>query len=610
MNPPDYDFLRDAGRILNSGQARTVVLTGSIHDLFFLAAGPDDGEAVGGRYVPLLQYLTAHWDLPDRILAVYELNGPIRFLHKEGREKVKNAWLKLRTGLGADQLAIEEMLSAGKMQAELAAMSGEFDANMHKAIGNPTLALELMRQMCLASRTRLGGEPLLKENLILLVEAADMLIPNTPITQMHDRDRHRVAICRDWFSDPGFMDNDDAVILLAESRSMLNDLVSRLPQVLDVPVVSNDEPIRRHFIEWFDDGQQAERKVRFGGSRDDLVRLTAGLSIHALRQLLKGASHEHRPLAAADVVAKVEAYIKSQLGEDIIEFKKPKHTLQDVVGFAQIKDFIQQALIPRFRSTGADALPGAAVAGPIGGGKTFLFEAVAAELDMVVLVLKNIRSQWFGQTDVIFERLRRVLDSLSKVLIFIDEADTQFGRVDAQAHATERRLTGKIQAMMSDPQLRGRVIWLLMTARIELLSPDIRRPGRTGDLIIPILDPEGDDREAFLRWVAQAVLGPEPSDEVLKGLNRATSGYSAASFASLRSELLAEAAGGPLTDEQVVQVAHDLLPPDIGTTRRYQTLQALLNCTRRCLLPNPDHAERDRTVWRDEARQLEREGLS
>ena len=39
--------------------------------------------------------------------------------------------------------------------------------------------------------------------------------------------------------------------------------------------------------------------------------------------------------------------------------------------------------------------------GAIGSGKTFIFEAVAAELDMVVLVLKNIRSQWYGQTDVL-----------------------------------------------------------------------------------------------------------------------------------------------------------------------------------------------------------------
>ena len=59
---------------------------------------------------------------------------------------------------------------------------------------------------------------------------------------------------------------------------------------------------------------------------------------------------------------------------------------------------------------------------------------------------------------------------------------------------------------MSDPRLRGRVIWLLMTARIHLLSPDIRRPGRVGDLIIPVLDPEGEDRRDFLRWVAESVL--------------------------------------------------------------------------------------------------------
>ena len=78
---------------------------------------------------------------------------------------------------------------------------------------------------------------------------------------------------------------------------------------------------------------------------------------------------------------------------------------------------------------------------------------------------------WFGQTDVIFERLRRLLMALVKVLIFVDEADTQFGSVGTDAHSTERRLTGKIQAMMSDPQLRGNITWLLMTARIYQLSP-------------------------------------------------------------------------------------------------------------------------------------------
>ncbi len=226
-------------------------------------------------------------------------------------------------------------------------------------------------------------------------------------------------------------------------------------------------------------------------------------------------------------------------------------------------------------------------------------------MDVPVLVLKNVRSQWYGQTDVIFERLRRVLEALEKVVIFVDEADTQFGGIGEESHSTERRLTGKIQAMMSDPQLRGKVIWLLMTARIHLLSPDIRRPGRVGDLIIPVLDPEDEDRRDFLHWVAEAVL-KGPTDEDIAKLDELTPGYSAAGFASLRSQLKAS---GAKTIEQVVEIVKDLLPPAIGKTRRYQTLQAMVNCTRRSLLPDAKVTERDRESWQTEIRELEAQGI-
>ena len=241
------------------------------------------------------------------------------------------------------------------------------------------------------------------------------------------------------------------------------------------------------------------------------------------------------------------------------------------------------------------------MAGPIGGGKTFIFEAVASELDLPVLVLKNIRSQWFGQTDVIFERLRRVLEALEKVVIFVDEADTQFGRVESSAHETERRLTGKIQAMMSDPQLRGRVMWLLMTARIHLLSPDIRRPGRVGDLIIPVLDPEGEDRRAFIRWVLKAARGEgsqvdaNQQEELVDLLDKQILDpeYSAAAYASLRSQIKASS---PRTRDDLLAVIRDLIPAEIGLARRFQRLQALLNCTRRSLLPDPDVTVETRRV--------------
>jgi SpoVK/Ycf46/Vps4 family AAA+-type ATPase len=606
MKPPAYNFLKQAGRILNSGQARTIVLTGNIYDLFCLAREEEQAD-----YVPLIEFLSAHWNLSNLILIVYELNGPIRFLRDKDNEKVRDAWFQWRVGYDSNELAIKRMLATGNAVVNLDGVAKAYDDSLRAATSNPTLALELMRQMCLCSRSELGGKRLLQENLLILIEGADMLMPEAPITSLSDTDRHRVAICHDWFSDPGFLNANDSVVLLAESRSLINHRIARLPHLLEVEVPAPDETVRKHFISSFNRKGIDDAKVELWSTQDELARFTAGLSIHALMQLLKGARHEKKKLLQDEVILKVEEFIKSQLGEDIVEFKKPSHTFKDIVGFTRLKEFLKNELIPRFSAAGVEALSGAAVCGPIGGGKTYIFEALASELDMVVLVLKNIRSQWFGQTDVIFERLRRVLNALAKVLIFVDEADTQFGGVGPDTHETERRLTGKLQAMMADPQMRGRVIWLLVTARIHLLSPDLRRPGRVGDLIIPTLDPEGADRDAFLQWVVKPVFPEGPAPAELKRLDEATRGYSAASFAALRSELKAKAKpqGGRLDFERILAVVADHIPPAIEETRRYQTLQALVNCTRRSLLPDPKVTEEQRRGWADELRLLEAKGV-
>jgi len=597
------DFLKQAGRVLNSGQARTLLLTGNINDLF----GPAGSEQ---NYVPLLTLLTAEWDLPNYILIVYELNGPIRFVREADAGKVRDAWLKWRSGYDSNELAIKRMLAKGKTAADLDNLLDTYDDSLRKSVQMPTLALELLRQMCLCARTQMEGKRLLEQNLLIIIEGADMLLPDAPISSLSDMDRQRVTICHDWFTDPGFSAGGDSVVLIAESRSLIHQRVGRSPQLLEVEIPAPDDAARLEFIKRFLTGSGAAAP-KLWSTPEDLSKLTAGLSLHALAQLLKGALHEKRMLTQAEAVAKVEDFIQSQLGEDIVEFKKPTHRLEDCIGFSGLKRFLRDEFMPRLAATGADALPGAAVCGPIGGGKTYLFEAVAAELDMVVLVLKNIRSQWFGQTDVIFERLRRVLLALAKVIIFVDEADTQFGGVGADTHETERRLTGKLQAMMSDSELRGRVAWLLVTARIHQLSPDIRRPGRVGDLIIPILDPEGADREEFLRWTLKGSVAGELTAEQFHELSKATGNYSTAGFAALRSELKAKARQnkGSLPLDQVLAVVNDLLPPAIEETRRYQTLQALSNCTRRSLLPNPNVSEDQRKEWATELRLLEARGV-
>lgn len=601
FDAPKYEFFSQLARIINSGQARSIVLSGNVNDLYF------NGES----YVPLVPFLLRKTSVSGLIQVVYELNGPVR-LGSEEQAKLREAWAAWKTGVDVNALAIREL---GSESSRVDLRRREFDQYLRGAIGNATQALEFLRQLSICSRVAL------RENLLIFIEAADMLLPSgdESISRMNDSQLRRIAIVTDWFSDPDFFSGKDSVCLITESRSQIHSRIARLPQVLGVEAPAPDAASRAHFVAWNrarpataaipvpDDTTAAQPELPESADQlGTLAESTAGLTIHALRQLLLASAYSHRPVSHDDVVRQVEQFIQTQLGEDVVEFKKPTHTLKDVVGNAGLKKFLVETMLPRLALPDDRALPGAAVAGPIGGGKTFIFEAVAAELDMPVLVLKSIRSQWFGQTDVIFERLRRVLEALEKVVIFVDEADTQFGGVGEGTHETERRLTGKIQGMMSDTALRGKVIWLLMTARIHLLSPDIRRPGRVGDLIIPVLDPVGQDRRDFIHWMLKPA--GDAGANLLQWLDQEglAPDFSAAAFAALRSQIKAIP---PKSEAELKSSIGDFIQPAIGQTRRYQTLQALVNCTRRSLLPDPNVSEEQRALWEREINLLEAQGI-
>lgn len=564
------EFYPKVAKIINNGKSRSILVTGNIHDLFF------DGK----EYVPLVDFLAAKCKIESTesnrgvTVVVYEINRAIRVVNNEVELRTAFNMFKGVTPTPARQ-SIE-----GKRQTQ--APVNDFDTLINQTVENPTLAMEFLRQLTVASR-----QMRLKNDLIIIVEGADYLLPVGQLATLSWADRRRVSVVQDWLSDPKFMNGHDSVIMLAESRSLIHDSVGQLPQLLSVNIGSPNLEERRHF-----------RTTMFPKLEvmDRLDEMTASLSMHAYRQLLC----DGKDIQIGDVIEKVSDFITSQLGEGVVEFKKPSHFLKDTVGFKQIKNFLQTEFIPRIKAGGDEALAGAAVGGPIGGGKTFLMEAVASELDMPVMVLKNLRSQWFGQTDVIFERLRRAAEALDRLLIFVDEADTQFGGVGADTHETERRLTGKIQEMMSDPRLKGKIVWLLMTARINMLSPDIRRPGRVGDLIIPILDPEGEDKRDFLRWMMKPT-GIELGEPELLKLEAATKDYSAASYASLRSRIKAKKV---TKFEDAIAILEDMIDPNIGLTRRYQTLQALVNCTRRSLLPDW-YKKGDVEGWKHELESLE-----
>lgn len=581
-----YPWLKRAGRIINTGRARTIVLSGNVHDLFHI--GPQDA----GQYVTLLEYLVSAWNIPTKvgkpgvIVVTYELNEGIDIPDALAKKSVEAAFNRFR----------------GNQKA--------FDEGVHDSRKEETRALEVLRQLCLMSRSADEGKrPYLAEDLVILIEGADLLIPDGPITSLNVADRHRVAICQDWFTDRQFLNGKDTVVLVTESRSQLHQRVSRLPQIEEVEVDAPDETERLAYIKWFDAQLPPERKLKVWSTVEELAAFTGGLTIHAMRQMLIGADGE--TLLPGAVVDKVESFMKAQIGEDVVSFKRPTHKMSDLVGNAALLAWLAAEFIPRITSTDLEvAYAAAVVGGPIRTGKTYIFEAVAGELGIPVIELKNFRSMWLGQTDVVIERIYRTLRVISKAIVLLDEADTQFGGVGKDVHETEKRATGKFQQMMSDPSLRGRVMWLMMTARIHLLSPDLRGEGRGGDCIIVVRDPEGDDHEAFVRWMVAKSVEDELPPEVLTRIRERTKGYYAGAFKAVRAELKAQRRmkGRLLTTEEVIAVIENRVMPDIAVERRFQLLHALVNCTDRRLLP-PGSTDEVREGWLREIRQLEAQGI-
>lgn len=622
----EHPFLVELSRAIESGSSRTIVLTGNVQDLAHLKGDN------GGTYVPLVDLLSGRLNVTQFVPVTYELNGPVKFLNAEDQRRFVDAWVRFQTGKTTAEEAGEAKIARfmdTRAKVAQETVADAFAGQLEEAAGKPAYALELLRAMCACSRAMAGGKPIFVDkagaplHLIVIVEGADLLIPEGQASSLSDSHLQRIAICRDWFSDLGFLEGGDTVILISESRSLLNERVAKLPQLGEVEIPFPDDAERLRFIRWFVDRQVAGLKPTFWSTDEgcvsndeELAAFTAGLTIHALRQLLIGASHDaaagRGPLKFRAVTKQVERFIQAQLGGDeVVEFLRPEHKIADLIGFEELKQFIIEEIIPGLRLMTKDAISSIIVCGPNRSGKTYTFEGVGGELGIPILVLKNLRSQWFGQTDVIFGRLKRVLEVLRKVLIYVNEADTQFGSISGDAHETEKRLTGRLQAMMSDTKLKGRVHWILDTARPHLLSVDIRQAGRGGDVIVAVFDPEGEQRKVFIRWALEHVLDAPLDEATMARVDAATQEYSVGAFTTLRSKLKRKATGtgGKLTVDAVLAIVEDTLLPDVALERLYQTIQGALNCTSKRLLA-PSYRNVPREVLYKKVVDLEAAGIS
>src|SRR5207344_2543660 len=101
-----------------------------------------------------------------------------------------------------------------------------------------------------------------------------------------------------------------------------------------------------------------------------------------------------------------------------------------------------------------------------------------------------------GETEGNLERVLGVLRSMGPVVVIVDEADAALGDRDQGGDSgVGARVFGLIASQMGDTAYRGKIIWMLLTARPDLLPIDLKRQGRA-EVHIPLFYPT---EEAELR---------------------------------------------------------------------------------------------------------------
>ncbi len=422
----------------------------------------------------------------------------------------------------------------------------------------------------------------IRKDFAIIIRHGEAVAPPARGDYMLDSDRLKVINLENWFSDSAFVASSDIVFIVGETMSGINDRIVDLPYCSAVKIDRPNEQERKEFIEYL----VRREGVQIGVAAQHLAFSSAGLSLLSIRQIFLQAAYQRTIVTPELIFDKTKESIEKEL-EGHIEFPRLTYGFDAVIGATKLLKKLKE-LKQCLTGDDPDIMPvGILVPGANGVGKTFIYKAFAQECGWVAVVLKNIRGPYVGQTEKNWERIKSVLEAMGNVMVMYDEADTEIGGRGARTHDVDRRLFGNILRMMSDPMNKGKIVWIIITARPDRLEPDIKRSGRAGEHL-PVFDNEGKDKEAFLKHVLGRAgieldeFGDDKKEEFLSE----TSPYYPADFDHLVTELKRRRTlEGRLTSEMVLEEVRDFIPSDIARQREYQELLAVLECTSREILP-------------------------
>ncbi len=432
------------------------------------------------------------------------------------------------------------------------------------------------------------------KKIALIIDYAETIAPAGDVSGMPAEDRNSLVILKRWANNPTFLRADVTICLIAENEIELNQGIVQHPGVASIAIPMPDEAERQAFIK----DQLASTPLPAGSDVNDatLAKLGAGLKRVQLQNLISHAVQNRQPLTQKFLSQRKKELIEAESG-GLLEFVQSRFDLSMVAGNDAAKAKLQNAAAA-IRAGKTDVLPmGYVVCGPVGTGKTFLTTCFAGEVGIPAVTLKNFRSMWQGVTEGNLERVLHLLKAMSPIAVIVDEADAQLGnRASSGDSGVSNRVFAQIAQFMGNTELRGKVIWFLLTCRPDLLPVDLKRQGRAEEHIALFYPDSNEERLALLRAMQKKtgtqVRSPEVEEFFLERAGSLSGADIEAVLMRARMKSALENESGVDWDD-LKSALDDFIPPSYPTEIELQVLVAVLECTSKSLLPTK-YRDKDR----------------
>jgi SpoVK/Ycf46/Vps4 family AAA+-type ATPase len=512
---------------------------------------------------------------------LFLLHGNIRDVHPFGRE-----YLPLAEGLR--RLAARRPFLVGyDVSRGLLFPDREREQEARRVLGlrrgalpsDPARALVVLDALVATDRCPSGS-------VAVVIEFAHALAPASPASPA---ERQAVATLARWATDPAVAARRPLVVLIAPGATDVSEEVyagASGAEVVEVP--RPDEPARAEFARHLADSGRDDWQM----TPEELARETGGLSLVQMEDIHQRARASREPLGRDAVVARKVDLLRQEYA-DVLDILEPRFDLGAVGGLDYaVRELREVADIMR-RGLVSAAPMGIMLMGPPGTGKSYLAECFARECGMLCVRFRPLRQMYVGQSERNQVRAFAAIRSLAPVVVLVDESDQaeggRRGEAGGDSGVSERMRAGAF-AFWGDSSLRGRVLRIDITNRVDLIDSAMRRSGRT-DVKIPILMPDEEARREIFQVTLRKHRLPAAITD-FRPFARRSHGYAGSDIelAVTTAWRFTLSQGKPALEEAALGAAlDDLLPTarDQQTIDR-MTLLALDECRNRRLLP-PNH---------------------